>query len=64
MTGLGWFKIWEDGFDGKNWGVTRLVAAHGNQTFTIPACLEPGNYFLRAEISAFFSVPVYYFLTD
>lgn len=51
VTGLSWFKIWEDGFDGKNWGVTRLVAAHGNQTFKIPECLAPGNYLLRAEIS-------------
>lgn len=51
VTGLGWFKIFEDGFDGTNWGVTRLVTAHGNQTFTIPSCIPAGNYFLRAEIS-------------
>lgn len=51
VTGLGWFKIFEDGFDGTTWGVQRMIKAHGNQTFTIPACLEPGNYFLRAEIS-------------
>jgi len=52
VTGLQWFKIFEDGFDGTNWGVTRLVAAHGNQTFKIPECIPPGNYFLRAEIIA------------
>ncbi|KAF8300473.1 hypothetical protein DL93DRAFT_2188177 [Clavulina sp. PMI_390] len=59
VTGLKWFKIWEDGFDGTNWGVTRLVAEHGNQTFTIPSCIEPGNYFLRAEIIALHAASSY-----
>ncbi|KAF8294821.1 hypothetical protein DL93DRAFT_2068470, partial [Clavulina sp. PMI_390] len=54
-----WFKIWEDGFDGTNWGVTRMIAAHGNQTFTIPTCIEPGNYFLRAEMIALHGASVY-----
>lgn len=51
VTGLGWFKIQEDGFDGSKWGVDRLYAAKGLQTFKIPSCIPPGNYFLRAEIS-------------
>ncbi|KAF8300469.1 hypothetical protein DL93DRAFT_2173412 [Clavulina sp. PMI_390] len=59
VTGLKWFKIWEDGFDGTNWGVTRMIAAHGNQTFTIPTCIEPGNYFLRAEMIALHGASVY-----
>jgi len=59
VTGLSWFKIFEDGFDGTNWGVTRLYAKHGNQTFTIPSCLEPGNYFLRAEIIALHAASSY-----
>lgn len=59
VTGLGWFKIWEDGFDGTNWGVTRLYAAKGLQTFTIPSCIPPGNYFLRAEIIALHAASTY-----
>lgn len=47
----GWFKIFEDGFDGTKWGVDRLYAKHGILNFTIPACIPPGNYFLRAELS-------------
>ncbi|KAG8870556.1 hypothetical protein FRB97_009652 [Tulasnella sp. 331] len=59
VTGLKWFKIWEDGFDGTNWGVTRLVSAEGLQTFTIPSCIPPGNYFLRAEIIALHGASTY-----
>jgi len=59
VTGLGWFKIWEDGFDGTNWGVTRLYSAKGLQSFTIPSCIPPGNYFLRAEIIALHAASSY-----
>ena len=51
VTGLGWFKIWEDGMasDGS-WGVDRLVAAKGKVSFPIPECIEAGDYLLRVEI--------------
>ncbi|KAG8899110.1 hypothetical protein FRC01_010654, partial [Tulasnella sp. 417] len=52
VTGLGWFKIFEDGYDGTKWGVDRMVANHGVVNFTIPACIPSGNYFLRAEMIA------------
>ncbi|KIO33559.1 glycoside hydrolase family 61 protein, partial [Tulasnella calospora MUT 4182] len=52
VTGLGWFKVFEDGYDGTNWGVDRMVANHGVVTFTVPACIPSGNYFLRAEMIA------------
>ncbi|KAG9049206.1 hypothetical protein FS837_010928 [Tulasnella sp. UAMH 9824] len=52
VTGLGWFKVFEDGYDGTNWGVDRMVANHGVVNFTIPSCIPSGNYFLRAEIIA------------
>jgi len=58
-SGIGWFKIFADGFDGTNWGVTRLYAAKGLQTFTIPSCIPPGNYFLRAEIIALHPASTY-----
>ncbi|KAG9002018.1 hypothetical protein FRB94_004168 [Tulasnella sp. JGI-2019a] len=59
VTGLKWFKIWEDGFDGTNWGVTRLYNAKGLQNFTIPSCIPPGNYFVRAEIIALHAASSY-----
>lgn len=53
VTGLSWFKIWEDGLDDNlEWGVTRLVAADGKVNATIPSCIESGQYLLRAEIIA------------
>ncbi|KAF8316842.1 glycoside hydrolase [Clavulina sp. PMI_390] len=59
VTGLKWFKIFEDGFDGTKWGVDRMIAAHGNQTFTIPTCIAPGNYFLRVEMIALHAASSY-----
>jgi len=59
VTGLSWFKIFEDGFDGTHWGVDRLYAAKGLQTFTIPSCIPPGNYLLRAEIIALHAASTY-----
>jgi cellulase len=52
VTGLQWFKIYEDGFDGSKWGVDRLVANKGKVSVQIPSCIPSGNYFLRAEIIA------------
>lgn len=51
VTGLGWFKIWEDGMasDGT-WGVDHLIAAKGKVSFPIPSCIEAGEYLLRVEI--------------
>lgn len=51
VTGLQWFKVWEDGLtsDGK-WGVDRLIANKGKVTFTIPSCIAAGQYLLRVEI--------------
>lgn len=51
VTGLKWFKIYEDGLTGSTWGVDNLIAGKGLVNFKIPACIAPGNYFLRAEIS-------------
>ncbi|KAG9007401.1 hypothetical protein FRB93_007816 [Tulasnella sp. JGI-2019a] len=59
VTGLQWFKIWEDGFDGTNWGVNRLYNAKGLQNVTIPSCIPAGNYFLRLEIIALHPASTY-----
>ncbi|KAL5114973.1 hypothetical protein ACEQ8H_007146 [Pleosporales sp. CAS-2024a] len=54
-VGSGWFKIYQDAFDGSAWGVDRLIANKGTQTVTIPACLAPGKYLLRGELIALHS---------
>lgn len=51
-VGGGWFKIHEDAFDGSKWGVDRLIANKGKQVVTIPQCIAPGQYLLRAELIA------------
>ncbi|KAI0056094.1 glycoside hydrolase family 61 protein G [Artomyces pyxidatus] len=51
VTGLKWFKIWQDGFTvpGYQWGSDRLFINGGNATFTIPSCIASGQYLLRVE---------------
>ncbi|KAI0260243.1 glycoside hydrolase family 61 protein G [Gloeopeniophorella convolvens] len=51
VTGLKWFKIWEDGFNtaADQWGSDRLYINGGNATFTIPSCIPSGQYLLRVE---------------
>lgn len=56
MTGLQWFKIYEDGMKSdQSWGVDRLIANKGKVSFTIPSCIEAGQYLLRAEIIGAYS---------
>ena len=52
VTGLQWFKIYEDGYTASDaqWAVDRLIANKGKVTFTVPSCIEPGQYLLRHEI--------------
>ncbi|RPD62199.1 hypothetical protein L226DRAFT_551726 [Lentinus tigrinus ALCF2SS1-7] len=53
VTGLKWFKIWEDGMDSsQKWGVDRLIANKGKVSFTIPNCIAAGQYLLRVELIA------------
>ncbi|PSN62551.1 hypothetical protein BS50DRAFT_603251 [Corynespora cassiicola Philippines] len=55
-NGLKWFKVYEDGLDGSGqWGVDRMISAGGWQDFTMPSCIAPGQYLLRAEIIALHS---------
>ncbi|KAI0076303.1 hypothetical protein K474DRAFT_1270852 [Panus rudis PR-1116 ss-1] len=51
VTGLKWFKIWEDGYTAatRQWASDRLFINKGNATFTIPSCLLAGQYLLRVE---------------
>ncbi|KAJ3491709.1 hypothetical protein NLI96_g527 [Meripilus lineatus] len=53
VTGLQWFKIWEDGMDSsQKWGVDRLIANKGKVTFTLPSCIQAGQYLMRVELIA------------
>lgn len=54
-TGLQWFKVSEDGLSGGQWAVDRMIAAGGWHYFTMPSCIAPGNYLLRAELIALHS---------
>nr|6RS6_A Chain A, AA9 [Panus similis]6RS9_A Chain A, AA9 [Panus similis] len=51
VTGLKWFKIWQDGYTPatRQWGSDKLFINGGNATFTIPSCLQAGQYLLRVE---------------
>ncbi|CAA7261476.1 unnamed protein product [Cyclocybe aegerita] len=51
VTGLKWFKIWQDGYDSTThqWGSDHLFINGGNATFTIPSCTASGQYLLRVE---------------
>ncbi|KAJ4993477.1 glycosyl hydrolase family 61 [Stagonosporopsis vannaccii] len=60
VTGLKWFKIYEDGMDSKGeWAVTRLYNNKGKVEFTLPKCIQNGEYLLRAEIIALHSAGSY-----
>ncbi|KAJ7147079.1 glycoside hydrolase family 61 protein G [Mycena crocata] len=51
VTGLNWFKIWENGYNPTThqWGSDILFINKGNATFAIPPCLAGGDYLLRVE---------------
>ncbi|KAF3190325.1 hypothetical protein TWF106_004582 [Orbilia oligospora] len=54
VTGLKWFKIYEDGLDvaTNTWAVDKLIANKGFMDFKLPSCIPPGNYLLRGELLA------------
>ncbi|KAH3910697.1 hypothetical protein HBH56_145030 [Parastagonospora nodorum] len=56
-SGQKWFKVYEDGLDMSSgtWGVDRMISNGGWVDFTMPSCIAPGNYLLRAEIIALHS---------
>ncbi|KAL6404897.1 endoglucanase-4 [Ilyonectria robusta] len=51
-TGAIWTKIAEDGYDGSEWAVDKLIAAKGKADFTLPSSLAAGQYLIRQEIIA------------
>ncbi|KAH8114758.1 glycosyl hydrolase family 61-domain-containing protein [Phellopilus nigrolimitatus] len=61
VTGLNWYKIYEDGLDvsSQTWGVDRMIANKGKVTFTIPSCIPEGQYLLRHEVIALHAATSY-----
>lgn len=54
--GLKWFKVAEDGLESSGqWAVDKLISNGGWMDFTMPTCVAPGHYLLRAEIIALHS---------
>lgn len=51
-SGLKWFKVAEDGLDGGKWAVDKMIANNGWHNFTMPSCVAPGEYLMRAELIA------------
>ncbi|KAG8769921.1 hypothetical protein FRC15_004317 [Serendipita sp. 397] len=53
VTGLQWFKIYEDGLhsDGT-WAVDTMIANQGKVNFQLPVCVPSGEYFMRVELIA------------
>lgn len=51
-TGPIWSKIDEEGYDGSEWAVAKLIANGGKKELTVPEGLAPGRYLVRQEIIA------------
>jgi cellulase len=51
-TGPIWSKIAEDGYDGTQWAVDKLIANGGLNDVVLPANLAAGQYLIRQEIIA------------
>ncbi|KAL5533677.1 hypothetical protein ACEPAG_137 [Sanghuangporus baumii] len=61
VTGLKWFKIYEDELDTSSgqWAVDKLIANEGKVTFDLPSCISAGQYLLRHEIIALHAASSY-----
>lgn len=51
-VGGGWFKIQHNGYNGGTWGTDTVIKNQGKHDIKIPACIENGQYLLRAEMIA------------
>ncbi|SPO07152.1 related to cel1 protein precursor [Cephalotrichum gorgonifer] len=51
-TGAGWFNIQKKGLEGSVWATDEVIKSGGEQVIHIPACIEDGQYLLRAEMIA------------
>ncbi|PSK46417.1 hypothetical protein B9Z65_5385 [Elsinoe australis] len=51
-TGDGWFKLWDQGFDGNKWCTENMIANNGLISVKLPSGLQRGYYLLRPELLA------------
>ncbi|KAK4121601.1 lytic polysaccharide monooxygenase [Parathielavia appendiculata] len=51
-AGPGWFKIWDEGYDGaaQKWATEKLIANNGLLSLNLPSALPTGYYLARHEI--------------
>ncbi|CZT48816.1 related to Endo-beta-1,4-glucanase D [Rhynchosporium secalis] len=47
-----WVKLAEDGYDGSQWAVQKLIANKGKHDFILPSTLADNKYLIRGEIIA------------
>ncbi|KAK3370036.1 glycosyl hydrolase family 61-domain-containing protein [Podospora didyma] len=47
-----WSKIAQQGFEGGEWAVAKMIKNGGKVDFTLPQSLAPGKYLVRQEIIA------------
>lgn len=52
-SGDNWTKIFSESYSNGQWGVDKLIAAHGQHSVTIPQ-VPAGDYLLRGKLSRFF----------
>ncbi|KFY85080.1 hypothetical protein V500_08736 [Pseudogymnoascus sp. VKM F-4518 (FW-2643)] len=53
--GLSWTKVALEGLNNGVWGVDTMVSGGGWWYFTLPSCIAPGDYLMRAELIALHS---------
>lgn len=51
-TGLQWFKVAHEGLSNGKWAVDNMISNGGWHYFTMPSCVAPGDYLMRAELIA------------
>lgn len=57
---VGWTKISQDGLDGDQWAVDKLIAAKGKVEVKLPSTLKAGKYLFRQEIIGLHEADVAY----
>ncbi|KAF2821523.1 hypothetical protein CC86DRAFT_426891 [Ophiobolus disseminans] len=51
-SGLQWFKVAHEDLANNTWAVDTMIKNSGWHYFTMPTCVAPGHYLMRAELLA------------
>jgi cellulase len=49
-AGLSWTKVASEGLNNGVWAVDNMISGNGWWYFTLPSCIAPGDYLMRAEL--------------